>query len=475
MSTQEFSSEFIQALEPTALHDREHFRLRDTDLYLPFPVDAAIIVPGAVDAERLKAALVRALSIFPLYGGRIEKRDGHWIVRLVNTNGALFDVVDSNEEKPPVAPNSPVILSPFNLSKRNDHWSLYSGSSDEPLLRLTLIRGAQGRWSAVVFWMSHVIGDGEGVRAFMRTVSRYYEGLEPLDEDVPCYDYPAMDVLPAEELQKVVQPWLTHTAPLPSQGPTTATVGSLTATPPSLRVVLRLTAEQLAQLRSGVLAQGPDEALASDERISTQDCIVAAVASAISKTYEAQGLPGVTRIDTIVNYRGVGPVPRTAANNALIQAVADTNFDSILTTALAVRRSLLRCRSYTFATGCIALHAFKLAAAANSVPPRSLDFSPGPQSMTVNSTRPFDWTGAHFGFAGKASFYHTMSNKPRFVKIFTPNPTLLADGQWRENRGGAEVVFHLEAELRETFPGIFRGVVAQLGVKEEIEFANPRA
>ena len=80
---------------------------------------------------------------------------------------------------------------------------------------------------------------------------------------------------------------------------------------------------------------------------------------------------------------------------------------------------------------------------------------------------------AHFGYAGRARFYHTLPRAARYVKIFTPNPTLLADGAtWRANAGGAEVVFYIEPHMREDFKTAFSQMMAGFGVEGGVDYVE---
>ncbi|KZW01146.1 hypothetical protein EXIGLDRAFT_603453, partial [Exidia glandulosa HHB12029] len=138
--------------------------------------------------------------------------------------------------------------------------------------------------------------------------------------------------------------------------------------------------------------------------------------------------------------------------------------------AFSIRRSLTAARSYDNQTRVnIAACGLKfLHAAENNV---ASDFSSAEGEMIVNSTRHFDWTAAHFGYEGKARFFHTVINRPRYVKIFTPNSTpSCGDSEWKQHQGDAEAVFYIEPYMKVDFIEDFRAVVAELGVHTEVDF-----
>lgn len=353
------------------------------------------------------------------------------------------------------------MLAPFHLALRINQYDFYSRNSQQALLKVTLTLGQT--WSAIGFSTSHAVGDGYVVAQFMRAVSAAYQNLKT--EGELSYYYPE-NTDPTPEDTTAETPWLDRHLPLPS-----VRVDEVSdPRPVTMRVDLRLSAQQLNQIRTGILALA--SVAEKPAPLSVQDCLVSTLVVAISHVHrEHKELP-ITRVTTIVNYRGVDPIPRAAACNALVQAVADlpsasspSSLSFAYDLASSIRQSLLLSRKPEHVQAHIAISGPKFVALANATPPLSMDGSPVPGAMNVNSTRPFDWTSAHFGYEGKARFYHTCSEAPRYVKIFTPNPTLLPDGSWKSHHGAAEVVFYLETHLREPFLREFASLVRELGVE----------
>lgn len=464
----------IRAITPTVLSSREFYELPATDLLLRVPLETAIVVPGPIDILQLKTALAAALSYFPLYTGRLERSGNVWRIRL-NNAGALFDARVSSSPAPPVSPDAPVVQAPFVLARHLDHASLCSGTSDLPLLRATLTLSPDSRWSVVGFSAAHIAGDGWIAAAFMRAVSRLYEGhdLEP-DQHV-CYDYklPVPTVSHSDSDNAIQTPWLDTVWKMPIAEPKDRAR--------TVRIDLRMSAPQLSVLRDGVTALRPvdDPVL----QLSTQDCLISVLGLSLSRALNSFDETPIARATVAVNYRGVGSVPPRLAGNVLVQAVADIPPPtSIHTTALmlpyaytlaaSIRRAVKLCRDPQHTLANAAICGRKFARAANATPPMLLDFSPRPGVLHVNSSRPFAWTSAHFGYKGKARFFHTTSDAPRYIKIFTPNPTVLPDGSWRSNDGAAEVVLYVEPHLRDKFVEELSVIVKDLGVEGVVEFVH---
>ncbi|EJD45496.1 hypothetical protein AURDEDRAFT_165359 [Auricularia subglabra TFB-10046 SS5] len=459
----------LRAVTPGVLSSREFYELPPTDLLLCVPLETAIVVPGPIDISRLKSALQSALSYFPLFAGRLERCGNAWRVHL-NNKGALFDACVSSSPAPPVAPDAPVVQAPFNLVRHLDHASL-SGTSDSPLLRVTLTLGPDSRWSVVGFSAAHVAGDGWIAAAFMRAVSRLYLGLDLEPDQHICYDYRLPAPIASHPDDTIPTPWVDNFLHM--------SIAERKERPATIRIDLRMSAAQLSELRDGVMALRPVDDLYL--RLSKQDCLISVLGLALSRALNSFGEVPISRATVAFNYRGVGSVPPTLAGNVLVQAVADVppHISSDATApmlpyayalAASIRRAFRLCRDPQYTLANAAICGKKFARAATTTPPMLLDFAPRPGVLNVNSSRPFAWTSAHFGFKGQARFFHTTSDAPRYAKIFTPNPTPLPDGSWRTNDGGAEVVLYVEPHLRSSFVQGLSAVVRELGVQGEVEF-----
>jgi hypothetical protein len=83
----------------------------------------------------------------------------------------------------------------------------------------------------------------------------------------------------------------------------------------------------------------------------------------------------------------------------------------------------------------------------------------------------FDWTSAHFGYPNQTRFYHTNDPVPRYIEIYTPNPTLLPDGKtWEVHSWGAEVTLYVAEDVKERFEKILQCNARCLGMTDEVEF-----
>jgi hypothetical protein len=84
----------------------------------------------------------------------------------------------------------------------------------------------------------------------------------------------------------------------------------------------------------------------------------------------------------------------------------------------------------------------------------------------------FDWTSAHFGYPNETRFYQpTRSSAPRYVRVNTPNPVLLPDGNtWESRSGDFEVTFCVVKDVKERFEKTLKDNVKALGMPGDVEF-----
>jgi len=97
--------------------------------------------------------------------------------------------------------------------------------------------------------------------------------------------------------------------------------------------------------------------------------------------------------------------------------------------------------------------------------------SPPPGHVTINSMWRMDWTSAHFGYPNQTRFHHTNVPVPRYIEIYTPNPTLSADGQkWEVHSGDAEVTFYVTGDIRENLEKTLQCNATCLGMPGDVQF-----
>ncbi|UJR06831.1 hypothetical protein I4U23_011119 [Adineta vaga] len=166
-------------------------KLAGIDLWITPRIDNVFVYPADLNINRLKEALSRTLSIWPLVAGRFLLLNNTQYIIEMSDNGIPFSFVENNE----------LIQWPTNLNVVLDSAEgrlqmfidevltnkLHHGSADEPLFRLKITHLIQsGEWTMGISW-AHVLGDAYTCLTFLNTLSRLYQQLELL-ESLPVFE-----------------------------------------------------------------------------------------------------------------------------------------------------------------------------------------------------------------------------------------------------------------------------------------------
>lgn len=429
---------FIRPVLPTVLGNDELYALGDSDLLIQFPVETGFLFKGEISLSGLENALAKTLSSFPLFCGRLTRAaDNAYSIKLVNAPVEL-EIVDTMDMS--TFPQDAVIQDCWSFSSPLDMAAIRR-CDDEPLfkMRLTTYTMPQGsKMSVIGITSAHMLGDGSFIVRFWRLLSQHYQGLPSLDPPI-TYTRAALNVTHLEarkrdELESLFPQLLLRNPKLP---------------PPTERITLFFTNPQLVALQKA-LQQSCNKAAptsfsgANSIKLSVQDCVTALVAVACSHAMAQTGDPPVTTIRNVLNLRGGGVVPTSEPLNALSWANATTSspLDTTMT-AVGIRRGFLDARDHAFQTACFLTVCRLWRRAADEG--ASVDFTPLPGELTLNSSWRFDYTSAHFGFGSdKAHFLHNVFKAPRYAKMFQRNPPIrLADDRAVESSRGAEFTFYL--------------------------------
>lgn len=125
----------------------------------------------------------------------------------------------------------------------------------------------------------------------MRHLSAIYTGVDPSAHTV-TYDLPPLDPSSIRDFASIPTPSMKHTLAV---GTVPALLDS-TITEPAVRIDFRLSAEQLADLRRGVLKLSEEGT--EPVKLSLQDCLVALMSVCIAR---AEGDTVPRRVSTFVN------------------------------------------------------------------------------------------------------------------------------------------------------------------------------
>lgn len=419
-----------------------HIELAGIDLLIIARIDNVFVYPSDVDIERLKDALGRALSLWPLVAGRfLLLDDDHYVIEMSDNAIPVTLIENTDLSKWSINSNIVVEIIQNPLEPFIDYTQvekMVRGSLDEPLFRLKLTRLVQsGEWIMGTSW-AHVLGDATACLNFLNTLSRFYQQMEPL-EPLPVFE---RRLWREDEADRSLLPIM---KPLYDAGPPGQALKNFMACQLTHHQLnLCFSGKQLTKLRT----------LAGGNTVTIQDALSAYIILTLNThCYQNNEQRLILRINTTINYRGVSDSiasPGLVAN-AVITMLSD-NFDdplSLSSIAKTIRRSIVRSRDPKFLVSWLAAADGLMREMAHDN--RLMNMGPFPNEIAVNSNLRYDWANAvDFGYTDKCRFY-TAWTGALYLRVFHLNPVY--DGtQWMErDRDGAEVAFRIETDMKEKF------------------------
>ncbi|CAF1389198.1 unnamed protein product [Adineta steineri] len=434
------TSWFVSPLLPTGKNRR--IELPGIDLWIIARTDKVFVYPSQLDIDRLKDALSRTLSIWPIVAGRFLLVDnGHYFIEMSDNSipityienceltmwPANMNIVSEVEQNP---------LEPFIDGV--DIIKLIRGSKDEPLVRLKLTRRTHSNeWILGVSW-AHILGDAAALLNFLNTISRIYQNLEPL-QPLPIFE---RRLWLEEEVNSSYLSLMKH---LTDAGPLQDMFQLFSSWKDTHEYVhIRFSGEQLAKLRE----------LAGGDNVTIQDSLSAYIILTLNThCYLNNNDRQILRTNTTINCRGVSDsiAPVGLVSNAIIQMLSDDYDDpySLSSIAKTIRCSIIKSRDPKFLIPWLAT-ADKLMR--KSVHENLLaNWNQFPNEILVNSNYRYDWVQlVDFGYKDRCRVF-TVWTGPLYLRVFRLNP--VKDGtQWLpRDRNGAEVAFRIEKDMKDQF------------------------
>ncbi|CAL1702969.1 unnamed protein product [Somion occarium] len=441
--------EVIKPMEPTILGSQLYYELLPTDLLIGLSVETLHVIPGPLETSGFLDALSKTLSVYPLSAGRFEPSSeprGKWKIRLTNS-GVPLKFLTSNADQ--IMPDNRVIQNQgvASLVEKVNVTKILRPYNDEPLARFTIIYFVKIGYTAIGFSQYHPLGDGYTVIKFLRHLSQNYQRLPELDPP-PSYDPPYSPTSPylyGYSSPKYPRDTLTtYNLDFPIiDGGIPPLKGNRNEE--ASHVVIHFNAKMIENVHKAVLrlAEADKGDNVGNMVFSKQDTLIALLVRAFTISDPDNAISDIV---TLFMFRGIGATLPTAACNALLCALTDPPScdpmdEPIESVATRIRLALQRMRDPEF----LEAYAAKVRDQMQNISDANIDWDLTPQrgQMFVNSTWRFDWTSPHFGYPSQTQFFHTILQKPRYLKIVQPNPTRLADGSWKTYNGDAEVTFSL--------------------------------
>ena len=422
----------LSASSPSGNNRR--IKLLSTDLIFG-GIDNVFVYPS-LDVDRLKDAVSRTLSFWPIVTGRVivENNEDYYIE--FSDQSIPFTYAENDELDQ--WPNLPVIIDDGNILKPFIDSVQYKPET-EPLLRLKVTRLL--RSNEYIFGVSfcHLMGDANSNLHFLNDLSQTYQQLEPIlprptFERHPLgaenRDFTSSSVL---KLYQNVQKRETVLARLAEEHSTTEPLN------------MSFSSEQIARLHH--LASG------NNCDVTPHDALCAYIILLLNKHAFPTRDQCIRRVYMLINYRNVSErlAGKSYVANAIMQPLSEDFPDpcSLSSIAQTIRRLIKTARQEEFLNNWVI--------SANTLMKQfiqngEINFTWDKDELIFNSNYKYSWTDlVHFGMNGQCRF-HTTGLFKFYIRIFQLNPTVDHQGHWKKDQGGAEVAFRIpKGDVKEKF------------------------
>ncbi|CAF1270526.1 unnamed protein product [Rotaria magnacalcarata] len=421
----------IEASSPTGNDHR--IKLLGIDLIFG-GIDNVFVYPS-LDVDRLRNALSRTLSFWPILTGRIlVDHDDEYSIELSDKSIPFtYAENDELEQWPdlPVVVDDATLIQPFIDSVQYK-------PEIEPLLRIKVTRLLRSNEYVLGTSFFHMVGDANSTIHFHNDLSQMYQNLEPLLPR-PVFERHSLakedSTFSSSSVLKLYRNTNKREVILERLGK------EYTETEP---VNMSFSSEQLDKLHFLV---------GNDNDITMHDALCAYIVVLMNKHLFITEDKYIRRAYMYVNYRGVNDLltPKGYVANAIIQPLSSdfSNPLSLSSIAKTIRQLIKRIRQEDFLQ--------KLVTSTNVLMTQIIkdglvNFVWDEDEVIFNSNYKYDWADqVDFGMKNQCRF-HTMGVFKYYFRIFQLNPVKGENGIWTKDHGGAEISFRIpKGEIKEIF------------------------
>ena len=390
-----------------------------------FGIDNVFVYPS-LDVDRLRDALRRTLSRWPILTGRVLVDDDQYFIEFSDNSIPFTDVENNQLERWPDLPvliDDMTILPPFIDS-------VQCKPQIEPLLRLKVTRLLRSGEYVLGTSFNHMVGDANSNLHFLNDLSLIYQQHEPLPPS-PIFE---RHLLNKEDPEFVLLPIMKiFQNAVKNEIVSARVIKEQTETDP---INMSFSSEQLAKLRTlgGV----------HDDEITIHDVHCAYIILTMNKHISLTANEHIRRAYIIVNYRGVSNLlaPKGHVGNPLMYLLSSDfpNPLSLFSITKTIRQAIKTTRDE--------LYLGKWIGTADvlrrqGIKDGRVSFVWDSDEVVFNSNFKYDWSNqVNFGMINQCRF-HTGGLGKSYFRIFQLNPVRKEDGNWARDNGGAEVAFRI--------------------------------
>lgn len=395
-------------------------------------VDNIFVYPS-LDIDRLKTALSRTISRWPIVAGRIHVIDNEkYVIELSDKSIPFTYIENEGLEVWPVLPvviDNRSIIEPFVDSVPSEV------TADDPLVRFKVTRLIRSNEYVLGVSFYHMIGDADTYIHFLSDLSCIYQDLEPVmsepifERHVWCND---------DENNTIDSSIMPLLRPLADARKRELVLADLiqehTTTDP---MWMSFSSEELMKIHNLVEDM--------NEGVTIQDALTAYLIVTINKHFFVSDEEYIRRSNTIMNYRGISPslAPLGQVDNSIIFILSEDFSDplSLSSVAKTIRTSINNARNEDFLQRWL-LTLDSLMRVIHKEG-KAWNYIFYPNEIWMNSNMKFDWAGeVDFGMKNQCRFHTLGIMKFRF-RVFRLNPVRDDQGTWTRDEDGVEVSFRI--------------------------------
>ncbi|CAF1340614.1 unnamed protein product [Rotaria sordida] len=422
---------YIDASSPTG--NGRRIQILSTDLIFG-GIDNVFIYPS-LDVDRLRNALSRTLSFWPIITGRIlVDNDDQYFIKFTD-NSIPFTYIENDQLEQ--WPDLPVVVDDMTLIQPFIDSVQYKPEI-EPLLRIKVTRLVRSNEYILGTSFFHMVGDAYSTIHFHNDLSQIYQNLEPILPR-PVFE---RHLLNKEDSKFSLLPVLKLYQNTGKREDILTRLGKEYAETDPIN--MSFSSKQLAKLHSLV---------EDNNEITIHDVLCAYIIFLMNKHLFNSEDEYIHRTYMYINYRDVSDslTPKGYIANAIMQPLSSDfpNPLSLSSIAKTIRQLIKTTRQEDFLQ--------KWVTSANILMEKfikdgQVNFVWDKDEAIFNSNYKYDWADqVNFGMKNQCRF-HTIGIYKYYFRIFQLNPIKEENGNWIKDNGGAEVSFRIpKGEIKEKF------------------------
>ncbi|CAF3703278.1 unnamed protein product [Rotaria sordida] len=406
--------------------------LAGTDLIFE-SIDNIFVYP-LLDIDRLKQAISRALSIWPILAGRVLINEDQYLIEF-SDQPIPFTYIENDQLE--YWPNLRVVVDDVTICKPFIDVVQYK-PMDESLLRIKVTRLLRSNEYVLGTSFSHLVGDAASNIHFLNDLSRFYQSLEPILPR-PIFDRYLWTKDDADvSLLSNLKPYQN------ADKREIIAINFVRDQTTTDQLNISFSSIQLAKLHS--LADGKDE-------VTVHDVLNAYMIVTMNKNSIEISNEYFQRAYILVNYRNllhsIAPTGHVA-NSFVIMLTSDfPNPFSLISIAKTIRQTINKCRNEDFLMKWIPTADLMMK---QIIKDDKLICVWDTNEVVINSNFKYDWSNqVDFGMINQCRF-HTIISLKSYFRIFHLNPIKDQEDHWIKDNDGAEVSFRIQkGEMKNKF------------------------